>query len=76
MNADEAFRDARRYRALKAWLIAAGNFVCVIPADSEPFVMGDKFYGATFDAAVDTLPESKYGEPIRATSGIALGATV
>lgn len=60
MDADDVLRDAQRYRALKAWLISLGNVVEVSLNDSEPFVMGDKFYGATFDAAVDSLPEPKF----------------
>lgn len=57
MSPNDAFGDAQRYRALKAWLISLGNFVEVLLNDSEPFLMGEKFYGPTFEAAVDTLPE-------------------
>jgi hypothetical protein len=48
---------ARRYEALKAYLLKYGVIVYheVPVEDSEPFVMATEFYGSTFEEAVDTL---------------------
>lgn len=50
-------RDARRYRLLRDYLLL-NRFIrhVQLPSDeSEPFVMGNAFYGRTFGEAVDTL---------------------
>lgn len=52
----EIEKDAKRYRTLKAYLIALGHFVPLESSESEPFTMDGRFYG-DFDAAVDSLPE-------------------
>lgn len=53
----EAQTDARRYQALKAYLLKYGVIVyhAVPVEESEPFVMATDFYGPTFEEAVDTL---------------------
>jgi hypothetical protein len=50
-------RDAQRYRILNDYLLRNGfiHYVALSPEESEPFVMGDTFYGQTLEDAVDTL---------------------
>jgi hypothetical protein len=57
MTTDMVAADARRYQALKKWLLENGivNFHEAPLSDTEPFVMCNDFHGETFDAAVDTL---------------------
>lgn len=49
--------DAERYHALKRWLLehAIIKHLALPVGDTEPFVIGDRFYGETFEAAVDTI---------------------
>jgi hypothetical protein len=51
------FDDATRYRKLRDHLLQEKiiTFNQTPLSDSEPFVMGEQFYGESFDAAVDTL---------------------
>lgn len=53
--------SASRYNALKHWALEQGyiRFVPLSLRDSEPFVMGELFYGETFEDAVDSLPGVK-----------------
>ena len=52
-----AFDDISRYRKLREYLLKEKiiTFNQTPRSDSEPFVMGEQFYGESFDAAVDTL---------------------
>jgi hypothetical protein len=52
-----SFDDIIRYRKLRDHLLENKiiTFNLVHRSDSEPFVMGEQFYGESFDAAVDTL---------------------
>jgi hypothetical protein len=49
--------DATRYRKLRDHLLEMKiiTYDQTPLDDSEPFVMGEQFYGESFDAAVDTL---------------------
>jgi hypothetical protein len=51
------FDDATRYRKLRDFLIEEKiiAFNETPLSDSEPFVMGEQFYGESFEDAVDTL---------------------
>jgi hypothetical protein len=57
MNPVERSRDAQRYRILRDYLLRNGfiRHAALSREESEPFVMGDTFYGQTFEDAVDTL---------------------
>lgn len=63
MDTEATERDAKRYQALKNWLISIGNFVELSRADSEPFIKGELFFGPTFDEAVDSLVASNTCKP-------------
>jgi hypothetical protein len=54
---DRSFDDIIRYRKLRQYLLDEKiiTFNPTPVSDSEPFVMGEQFYGESFDAAVDTL---------------------
>ena len=49
--------DAMRYHKLKDFLLKENILIFkkVEICDSEPFVMGNEFYGSTFEDAVDSL---------------------
>ena len=53
----EYARDAVRYRKLRDYLLLHGIVLHIPlnPDESQPFVMADRFFGTTFDDAVDTL---------------------
>ena len=50
-------RDAQRYQLLRDYLLRNGiiRHVALSTEDSEPFAMGEAFYGQTFEQALDTL---------------------
>jgi hypothetical protein len=57
MKSVEHELNAQRYRVLKDYLLRNG-FIHHVPLsleESEPFVMGDIFYGQTFEEALATL---------------------
>jgi hypothetical protein len=57
MKSVEHELNAQRYRVLKDYLLRNGfiHHVTLSLEESEPFVMGDIFYGQTFEEALATL---------------------